>query len=190
MQINKKDLLSPPNILSLYRLVLGLIFPILWMEKIDTKILLFLIGTAVLSDTLDGNIARVFKKKTDLGKVLDPVADKVFINMLFVLLYLNKSVSLELVLLIIIRDLSILTGASILLLKYSQEIHFSPTYLGKACTVSQLLFLFLYFLHLFIKPLNSALMLAVTQIVVFLTIVSGLHYGFLFYKRFRKSPIR
>jgi cardiolipin synthase len=190
MQIRIRDLLSVPNLLSLYRLILGLIFPFLWIEKVDTKILLFLIGTAALSDTLDGNIARIFKKKTDLGKILDPIADKVFINMLFFLLYLNKYISLELFLIIILRDLSILIGAGILFLKYSQEISFSPTYLGKACTVSQLLFLLLYFLHIFIKSLNTSLIFSITQIVIFLTILSGVHYGILFYKSFRKSPVR
>jgi len=190
MQIDKKEFLKIPNLLSLYRLFLGLIFPILWIKEINTKILLFLIGTAVLSDTFDGNIARIFKQKTDLGKILDPLADKVFINMLFFLLYLNKNIPLTLLLIIILRDLSIMMGAGFLLLKYSQAVNFSPTYLGKACTVSQLLFLFLYFLHLFIIPLNSTLISAVTQIVIFLTIVSGIHYGFLFYKSFRKFPTR
>ncbi len=190
MQIKKKDFLSIPNILSLYRLLLGLIFPFLWIKKVDTLILLFLIGTAILSDTLDGNIARVFKQKTDLGKILDPIADKVFINMLFVLLYLNKNISLNLVLILIIRDITILIGALFLLLKYPNQANFSPTYLGKACTISQLLFLFLYFLHLFIRPLKEIYIFIITQVVIFLTITSGFHYGIIFYKSFKKSPIR
>jgi len=190
MQIKKKDFLSVPNILSLYRLFLGLIFPFLWIKRVDTKILLFLIGTAILSDTLDGNIARFFKQKTDLGKILDPIADKIFINMLFILLYLNKNISLTLVLIIIIRDITILTGALFLILKHPNQINFSPTYLGKACTISQLLFLFLYFLHLFIEPLKEFFISTITQIVIFLTITSGFHYMLIFYKSFKKSPIR
>ena len=190
MQIKKKDFFSIPNILSLYRLFLGLIFPFLWVKRVDTKILIFLIGTAILSDTLDGNIARVFKQRTDLGKILDPLADKVFINMLFVLLYLNKNISLTLVLIIITRDIVILIGALFLLLRYSDQVNFNPTYLGKACTMSQLLFLFLYFLHLFIKPLKEIYIFLITQIVIFLTITSGFQYGLIFYKSFKKSPTK
>ncbi|MGC9141829.1 MAG: CDP-alcohol phosphatidyltransferase family protein [Caldimicrobium sp.] len=190
MKINKKDILNLPNFLSLYRFILGLIFPFLWIKKISIKVLLFLIGTAVLSDTLDGNLARILKQKTDLGKILDPLADKVFINMLFVILYLNQNISLFFLLIIFLRDLSILIGGGILLLKSYQTIDLNPTFLGKACTVFQLVFLFLYFFHLFIKPLNSFLIFGFTQIVIFLTILSGIQYGFIFYTNFTKSPIR
>ena len=104
MQIRWKDLVKIPNLLSLYRLILGLIFPFLWKLEIQDKILLILIGTAILSDTFDGNIARIFHQKTDLGKILDPLADKVFINMLFVLLYLNKNISLSFLSIILIAS--------------------------------------------------------------------------------------
>jgi len=190
VQIKWKDLIKVPNLLSLYRLILGLIFPLLWKLKIQTQILLILIGTAILSDTIDGNIARILHQKTDLGKILDPIADKVFINMLFILLYLNKNISLNFLLIILIRDLAILSGAIILYFKYPNQINFRPTYLGKTCTVFQLIFLFLYFIHLFVKPINQFLISIFTQLVIFFTLFSGFHYTFLFWKSFIKSPIR
>ncbi len=190
MQINKKDFLNIPNLLSLYRLILGLFFPFLWMKKVPSHIFLFLIGTAVLSDTLDGNTARLFKQKTELGKILDPIADKVFINMLFILLYLDKKIPLELIFLIIIRDIAILLGGIILFLKYKTFLYFNPTFLGKASTVFQLLFLFFQFINLFIKPLNRILIFTMIQIIIFLTLLSGIHYIFLFWKFLRGSPIK
>ncbi len=190
MQIKQKDLTKLPNILSLYRLTLGLTFPLLWKIKLPTKIFLILIGTAILSDSLDGNIARVFKQETDFGKILDPLADKVFINMLFILLYLNKYISFSFVSIVLIRDLSILSGAGLLYLKYPDQIRFTPTYLGKTCTAFQLIFLFLYFVHIFVNPLNSFLISLASQLVIFFTLLSGFHYAFLFWKSFVKSPIR
>jgi len=190
MQIRWKDLVKIPNLLSLYRLILGLIFPFLWKLEIQDKILLILIGTAILSDTFDGNIARIFHQKTDLGKILDPLADKVFINMLFVLLYLNKNISLSFLSIILARDIAILSGATLLYFKYPDQVKFSPTYLGKTCTIFQLIFLFLYFVHLFINPLNDLLISIFSQLVIFFTLLSGFHYAFLFWKSFTKSPIR
>lgn len=190
MQINKKDFFNIPNLLSLYRLILGFVFPLLWIKKISSQTLLFLIGSAVLSDTLDGNIARLFNQKTELGKILDPLADKVFINMLFILLYLDKKISLGLVLLIIFRDLSILCGGILLLIKHQNLLILNPTFLGKASTVAQLLFLFFQFINLFIKPLNTILIFTMIQIIIFLTLASGLHYAFLFLKSYKTSPIK
>ncbi len=190
MRIKWEDLIKLPNLLSLYRLILGLIFPLLWKIKLQTKILLILVGTAILSDTLDGNIARIFKQKTEIGKILDPLADKVFINMLFILLYLNKYISLSFLSIILIRDIAILSGATILYLKYPDQVRFTPTYLGKTSTAFQLIFLFLYFVHLFISPLNSFLISLASQLVIFFTLLSGFHYAFLFWKSFIKSPTR
>ncbi|MEM1668963.1 MAG: CDP-alcohol phosphatidyltransferase family protein, partial [Thermofilaceae archaeon] len=82
----EKEIFKIPNLLSLYRLLLSLIIPILWIRGFSPKWLSLLIFSGVISDTLDGNLARILKQKTDLGKILDPLADKAFINMLFFLL--------------------------------------------------------------------------------------------------------
>lgn len=183
-----KDLFKIPNLLSLYRLFLGMVFPFLWKLGISHKILLILIGTAILSDTFDGNIARIFHQKTQLGKILDPLADKVFINTLFIILYLDNYISLFFLFVILVRDLAILLGGALLYFKYSYQTQLSPTYLGKTCTVFQLVFLFLYFIHLFIKPLNIFFLSIFSQLVIFFTLLSGFHYAFLFWKLSTKSP--
>ena len=72
----RKRILTIPNMLSLFRLCLIPVF--LWMycvEKNDlwTGILLILSG---ITDTVDGFVARHFHMVSDLGKMLDPVADK------------------------------------------------------------------------------------------------------------------
>ena len=72
----RKRILTIPNMLSLFRLCLIPVF--LWMYCVEknylwTGILLILSG---ITDTVDGFVARHFHMVSDLGKMLDPVADK------------------------------------------------------------------------------------------------------------------
>ena len=67
--------MSIPNMISLLRIVLTPLFVRFYLEGEQTAAMV-LLGLAALSDMLDGFIARRFKMITPLGKVLDPVADK------------------------------------------------------------------------------------------------------------------
>ncbi len=81
MRYSKKEIFSIPNILSYIRLALIPIFVHVYLNVetasfhlISTCILAF----ASISDFLDGKIARSFNMITDLGKILDPIADKIY----------------------------------------------------------------------------------------------------------------
>lgn len=65
---------------------------------------------ATLTDVLDGYLARRWNEISDLGKILDPLADKVFVGALVVLLLAKGSLPLWLVLVVLGRDLLILVG--------------------------------------------------------------------------------
>ena len=71
----KDQVLTIPNMLSFLRILL--IIPIVWLYWIDQPIwaLAFVILSG-LTDVIDGFIARKFHMVTDLGKVVDPIADK------------------------------------------------------------------------------------------------------------------
>lgn len=71
-----KDCLTVPNLLSLIRIILVPVFAVLFHNGhiLWAVIVLILSG---LSDTLDGKIARRFNQVSDLGKLLDPIADKI-----------------------------------------------------------------------------------------------------------------
>ena len=79
MHFSKKDLLTIPNILTYFRLILVPVFIILYV-KFDTfpqnlwAIVCVIISA--LTDIADGKIARRTGQITDIGKILDPVADK------------------------------------------------------------------------------------------------------------------
>lgn len=58
----------------------------------------------------DGYIARTFNQKSELGKILDPLADKLFVAMLIVILFIQGRVPLWFFSAVIARDLLILIG--------------------------------------------------------------------------------
>ncbi len=75
MKIEKRQILTIPNLLSLLRLLMIPLFVLLYLGGFDewTAFVLILSG---LTDVVDGFIARQFGQISDLGKALDPVADK------------------------------------------------------------------------------------------------------------------
>ena len=190
MKVFWMDIWKIPNLLSLYRLILGFIFPLFWIKKIHPWILIFLICSAAISDFLDGRIARKFNQETSLGKILDPLADKFFINTLFFLLYLSDFIPFYFLLIILGRDVGILFGAIILYLKYHGKIEFKPTKLGKISTAFQLIFLIFYYAHIFFISFNPVMLEVTFYLVIFFTLVSGLSYMILFWKFFKGSATK
>lgn len=162
-----KELLNIPNLLSLYRLIISFLLPFLWINQASSHLIYFLLISGVLSDTLDGNLARLLKQKTKLGKILDPVADKCFINMLFFLFYWEKKISLKFLSIIFLRDIFIVLGGLYLLRRGFKLYQLSPTLLGKSSTVFQLLSLIALFTHYNIKEFPSLLIDLILKITIF-----------------------
>lgn len=179
----EKEIFKIPNLLSLYRLLLSLIIPILWIRDFSPKWLSLLIFSGALSDTLDGNLARLLKQKTSLGKVLDPIADKCFINMLFFLFLWEGLIKITFFAVILLRDILILGGALYLLKRGLDLSLLSPTILGKTSTVLQLFCLLILSVDYYLKDLPTYLVNVVLNITLFLTAASGFHY-FLRFRRF------
>lgn len=74
--MRNKNIFTIPNILSIFRLLLLPVIVYMYINQKDyvlTGVLLLVSGT---TDLLDGYIARTFNMISDLGKILDPVADK------------------------------------------------------------------------------------------------------------------
>jgi len=94
---------------------------------------------AVISDALDGFIARMFNQKTQLGKWLDPIADKLLLVSAFILLASLNSLSefklpIWLVVIVLSRDIILILGSAIIHMLKGQLV-FAPSYLGKITTL-------------------------------------------------------
>lgn len=112
IKINKSDFLLFPNILSLIRIILIIPTVILFFNLDKNRISLLIIAlVSIILDNLDGYFARRFNQITELGKILDPLGDKLNIAVYAFGLYFNNSISFFLLFIIIIRDLLIIFGS-------------------------------------------------------------------------------
>jgi len=102
-----------PNVLSFIRLML--IAPtgiILWNGENVLAATLALLGG--LLDIADGIIARKYNQTSELGKIIDPLADKLFVAVLVVILFIQNRLPLWFILAVISRDLLIIIGGAII----------------------------------------------------------------------------
>lgn len=75
----KKDIFSIPNLLSLFRLLLIPVYATLYLNATQRYQYLLagvILAVSCLTDMIDGKIARKYNMITTLGKILDPLADK------------------------------------------------------------------------------------------------------------------
>ena len=104
----KKDLLTVPNLLSLFRLLLIPTYIIIYLNaKVDADyyIAAGILAVSCLTDAIDGKIARHFNCISTIGKVLDPLADKATQFSLIICLLIRYPVLLILVCMFVMKEL-------------------------------------------------------------------------------------
>jgi cardiolipin synthase (CMP-forming) len=134
---------------------------------------------AALTDLLDGLIARIARQKTDLGVWLDPLADKLLLGTMFIMLTLpdigsaNK-LPLWFTVLVISRDLAIVLTVAVINFAVGHRT-FRPSFFGKLATGTYVVtgVAALYFNYLD-RP--SRLVTALIYASLVITIVSAFHY--------------
>jgi phosphatidylglycerophosphate synthase len=129
-----------PNTLSLVRLGLGISFP--WLPPDWRAGALVL---AALTDAADGAAARLLHRSTQIGRILDPIADKVFVFIVLVTLVREGSLGVGEGALVGLRDGAVVLGTGWLLLRQrgTALARLRPRLLGKMVTAAQFLFLLL-----------------------------------------------
>ncbi|MBL1211944.1 MAG: hypothetical protein HND52_01190 [Ignavibacteriae bacterium] len=117
MKIKWSDIRTKSNMLSTFRvfLVIPIIFLILNFNEAYSyrvyAVLLMVLG--VITDLLDGYLARKYNEITEFGKIIDPFADKVNIVAIIILLYYMDELPAYYFWVIILRDVIIFTGGII-----------------------------------------------------------------------------
>jgi cardiolipin synthase len=170
------ELRAAPNQLTFLRLCL---VPFLVIAILDghyrTAFALFVV--AGITDGLDGLLARMLKQQTMLGQYLDPVADKLLLSTLFLVLHHEGFISRRVTVLVFGRDLGILMVAAILYASMGMR-DFRPSIYGKANTLAQIVALVTVLLSQFYAP---AVIVATRNGALFatmlLTVFSGFHYA-------------
>lgn len=171
-------LLTLPNILSIFRILLVPVFLMMVTQgKAFGALAIFLL--AGLTDLLDGFTARQLHQKTKIGALLDPAADKLLATSSYIVLSipsltLLNAIPIWLAITVISRDL-LISGGAFLAFKLRGQKRFDPTIFGKASTVCQfsVIFFVLFFNYTQASPSYLSWLYYVT---LFFTLVSGIHY--------------
>ena len=167
---------TAPNALTLLRICMA---PILVSAILDKRFALSfsLFLVAGITDALDGAMARILRQRTLLGQYLDPVADKLLLSTLFLVLTHMRLIPARVTVLVFGRDVSILVVAAILFAATGRR-EFRPSLLGKVNTLVQIgavgaVLLAQLDTHSWIVALREGLLWST---IVF-TAASGLHYA-------------
>jgi len=166
------------NMLTILRMFLIPIFVIASVYQLHL-IAFVLFVVAGITDFLDGYIARYTRHVTDVGRFLDPMADKVMLISVYVILALDTIGNANLVpvwvtILVIFRDVFIAI-ASVVIFFTTDVRSISPSILGKISTFVQITTASLYlFCNAF--DLNAPWLIYLAYSVAVCTILSGVHY--------------
>jgi cardiolipin synthase (CMP-forming) len=175
------SVLTIPNLLTFLRMALIPVFAILlYYKHFDFALLVFFI--AGLSDSLDGYIARRFNQESNLGRILDPIADKLLMTVSYIGLALpfivtgvrHLPIPFWVVASVIGRDILIVAVAAAIALMTKFR-GFKPSFWGKVSTVIQInaIGLILIIINF---PSFSIILPTIYVIVALFSVISGVHY--------------
>jgi len=158
------------NWLTLLRLCLvPLVIVAITQHRFDLALIGFVV--AGLTDAVDGWIARRFNQMSELGALLDPIADKSLLVSIFITLGILGIIPLWLVVLVVARDLMIV-GAVIISWLLDNPVEIRPLLVSKANTAAQLVFAAYKLATLAFQISWPQIDLGLTAVVCLLTTVS------------------
>ena len=183
MEKLKKELLTIPNLLSLFRFLLIPVYVTIYINASkaeDYFLAAAILAVSCLTDLIDGKIARHFNMTSTIGKVLDPVADKATQFTLTVCLAIKHPVLWHLAALFVLKE-GFQLVAGILAFRHGKMLS-GALITGKICTCV----LFVSLIVLVLMPdLRPAIINGITIVDGGFMLVSFVHYALVYFK---KSP--
>ena len=179
-------IITLPNVLTVFRMALIPVFvSLLFYQKFLFALGVFVI--AGITDGLDGLLARRFHQQSPLGRILDPIADKMMLVTSFVVLSMrgvypnpmpnHLPIPFWVTITVISRDVFILVGAAAINM-VSGFRAFQPSLPGKISTVVQIVAVAIVMLAAQIRVGTGYYLPTVYTTVFALTLISGIHYIF------------
>ena len=163
-----------PNAITIARMVAAL--PLLFfLIEGDTKVAFWIAVLAGLSDSIDGYLAKKFDWRTELGGLLDPIADKLLLSVCFLGLAWQQAIPIWLCVLVLGRDVVIVTGAWVWW-KTIGPFKPSPSWISKLTTFFQIVYVALLLENLAFKHVPDIVLQTLLCLVIAFTISSGLDY--------------
>jgi len=176
------SVITIPNLLTFLRMAMIPVFAILLYYG-QNGWAFFVFFIAGISDGVDGFVARRFNQESELGTILDPIADKLLMTTAFIILTLpnilpptrHLPVPFWVTAAVIGRDVLIIAvaGAIFVITNFRG---FKPSWLGKASTVVQIFAVGLVLIAAIFPSLRGFYLPTVYTTVFAFALISGLHY--------------
>jgi len=164
--------MNTANLLTIFRILLVPVFAV-FLHKGTPETRLMALGIffiAGITDAIDGLIARKRDQVSKFGKHVDPIADKILLITAFIILTLDKSIPVFLTIIVIARDIVIISGFFILCVVLG-SLEPKPSKTSKCTTFLQILTVIYALLNIRVP----SVFFIVWTTVVF-TVISGINY--------------
>ncbi|NKB64105.1 MAG: CDP-alcohol phosphatidyltransferase family protein [Gammaproteobacteria bacterium] len=166
-----------PNILTMLRIAICPALVLLLRDSsYDLALILFFV--AGITDGLDGYIAKKFNCASQLGAILDPIADKVLIASAYIMLAILQDIPFWLLIVVMFRDLVIVVGF-LVLVALRNDVKMTPTYVSKINTFLQIALMVV----VLVEKVNWLTIPMFVDVLIFgvliTTVVSGVQYVWL-----------
>jgi cardiolipin synthase len=184
--VKLSQLLTAPNQLTMLRMMF-VPFIVIKLVEGHYALALILFVLAGFSDGLDGLLARTLKQQTVLGQYLDPIADKLLLSTMFMVLSILHKIPWKFTVLVFSRDITILFASAVLYAIAGLR-DFRPSIFGKANTFAQVAAVFFVLLFEIDRSRWVAIgRLTFLRATFAFTIISAMHYVFLVGQRLRAT---
>lgn len=163
-----------PNLLSLLRIAMvPVVIVLLNQQRYFLALLVF--ALAGITDGIDGFIAKRFDAQTELGAMLDPMADKLLLVSTYSMLTIQGYLPFWLLVLVIFRDV-VIVGGFWMLVMLGDEVEIHPSWLSKWNTFLQIVLIIAVLLLLGVGLSMPLLTQMLVYLVGLTTIASGVAY--------------
>ena len=171
----KKQIFTIPNLLSLFRILLIPIILWLYCGLQEYYWTIVVIAISGLSDMVDGFIARRFNQVSDIGKALDPIADKLTQGTLIICLITRYKLMIGLIIVLAIKEI-IMSIFGLIILK-RQNAFSSAKWHGKVATA----FLYLSLCVLILIPNIPLTIVNIIIVIAMLLVINSLTLYLVYY---------
>lgn len=176
----KSEIYFASNLISMFRLILLIPVSYLLITNFETKntLIIILVLCMYFSDLLDGYLARKLNQVSEFGKIIDPLADKICVIVICLILLFIGKIPLWFVLIVVLRDLLILCFG--IYLNKKKDIRLMSNLPGKAAVFSiGVVILF--------SIIDSPGLKTINNYLYFVSLALIFYSSYLYFRRFKET---